>query len=52
VGLVREHRPGPRFQVKRILVKPGAASACRCITTAPSTGSSSRAPPRSPTATR
>ena len=36
---------GERFQVKRIMVKPGEKlSACRCITTAPSTGSSSPAP--------
>ena len=34
-----------RFQVKRIKVKPGAhAVACRCTTTAPSTGSWSAAP--------
>jgi mannose-1-phosphate guanylyltransferase/mannose-6-phosphate isomerase len=35
---------GERFQVKRICVKPGEKLSCRCTTTAPSTGSWSRAP--------
>ncbi len=58
----KDHRPwgwfetlvlADRFQVKRIVVHPGArAVACKATTTAPSTGSSSRAPPRSPSTTR
>jgi hypothetical protein len=43
---------GPRFQVKRIVVNPGARCRCRCITTAPSTGSWSAARRASPAATR
>jgi mannose-1-phosphate guanylyltransferase/mannose-6-phosphate isomerase len=52
----RFHRPwgwyetlciGDRFQVKRIMVKPGGVlSACKAITTGPSTGSWWPAPPR------
>jgi mannose-1-phosphate guanylyltransferase/mannose-6-phosphate isomerase len=37
---------GERFQVKRIVVKPGGTLSCRCTTTAPSTGLWSAAPPR------
>jgi mannose-1-phosphate guanylyltransferase/mannose-6-phosphate isomerase len=47
LGLVRDAVPGDRFQVKRIMVKPGGVlSACRAITTVPSTGSWWPAPPR------
>ncbi len=52
----KDHRPwgwfeslviGNRFQVKRIVVHPGAAlSACKATTTGPNTGSSSKARPR------
>ena len=53
----KDHRPwgwfeslavGDRFQVKRILVHPGRrAEPARAMSTAPSIGSWSRAPPRS-----
>jgi mannose-1-phosphate guanylyltransferase/mannose-6-phosphate isomerase len=51
----RFHRPwgwyetlciGDRFQVKRIMVKPGGSSACKAIITVPSTGSWWPAPQR------
>jgi mannose-1-phosphate guanylyltransferase/mannose-6-phosphate isomerase len=43
---------GERFQVKRIVVKPGGTLSCRCTTTVPSTGLWSAVPPRSPRARR
>ena len=47
LGLVRQHRqPARASRSSASWSSRARASACRCTTTAPSTGSSSRAPPR------